>query len=181
MILHENPLPAEDSHEISFLICYFWISSTIGKCCLLQNIGGASVPTQDRWQSSKLSSAPTILETVFHGWPIFNLKMLFLRILISIISFWVTRPTGNIQSCQTQSHDSFGCCLFSMIYMTPNNWSSKIYYIYSAIRRRFSHPKQSLKALDFGIVLEAKKIQCISGIKVWVSFGSIKPPFERQF
>ena len=40
MIFHENRLPADDSHEISCLICYFWKSSKIWNCCLLQIIGG---------------------------------------------------------------------------------------------------------------------------------------------
>ena len=41
MILHENRLPADDSHEISCLIGYFWKSGKIWNCCLLQIIGGA--------------------------------------------------------------------------------------------------------------------------------------------
>ena len=41
MIFHENCLPADDSHEISCLICYFWKSSKIWNCRLLQIIGGA--------------------------------------------------------------------------------------------------------------------------------------------
>ena len=41
MILHENCLPADDSHEISCLICYFWKSGKIWKCRLLQIIGDA--------------------------------------------------------------------------------------------------------------------------------------------
>ena len=41
MIFHENRLPADDSHEISCLICYFWKSSKIWNCRLLQIIGGA--------------------------------------------------------------------------------------------------------------------------------------------
>ena len=41
MILHENRLPADDSHEISCLICYFLKSSKIFNCRLLQIIGGA--------------------------------------------------------------------------------------------------------------------------------------------
>ena len=41
MILHENRLPADDSHEISCLICYSSKSSTILYCRLLQIIGGA--------------------------------------------------------------------------------------------------------------------------------------------
>ena len=40
MILHENRLPADDSHEIC-LICYFRKDSKILNCCLLQIIGGA--------------------------------------------------------------------------------------------------------------------------------------------
>ena len=39
IIFHENPLPADDSHEISFLICYLWKSGKIWNCrlqfCLL--------------------------------------------------------------------------------------------------------------------------------------------------
>ena len=41
MILHENRLPVDDSHEISYLICYFWKSGKICNCRLLQIIGGA--------------------------------------------------------------------------------------------------------------------------------------------
>ena len=41
MIFQENRLPADDSHEISCLICYIWKSSKIWKCRLLQIIGGA--------------------------------------------------------------------------------------------------------------------------------------------
>ena len=41
MIYHENRLPADDSHEISCLICYFWNSGKIWNCHLLQIIGGA--------------------------------------------------------------------------------------------------------------------------------------------
>ena len=41
MILHENRLQADDSHEISCLICYFWKSGKILNCRLLQIIGGA--------------------------------------------------------------------------------------------------------------------------------------------
>ena len=41
MILHENRLPADDSHEISCLICYFCKNGKIFNCRLLQTIGGA--------------------------------------------------------------------------------------------------------------------------------------------
>ena len=41
MILHENCLSADDSHEISCLICYFWKMGKICNCRLLQIIGGA--------------------------------------------------------------------------------------------------------------------------------------------
>ena len=43
MIFHENRLPADNSHEISCLICYFWKSSKIWNwnCHLLQIICGA--------------------------------------------------------------------------------------------------------------------------------------------
>ena len=41
MILHENRLPADNSHEISWLIGYFWKSGKIWNCRLLQIIGGA--------------------------------------------------------------------------------------------------------------------------------------------
>ena len=42
MIFHENRLPAEDSHEISCLICYFRKGGKILNCRLLQIIGDAS-------------------------------------------------------------------------------------------------------------------------------------------
>ena len=41
MILHENRLPSDNSHEISCLICYFLKSGKIFNCPLLQIIGGA--------------------------------------------------------------------------------------------------------------------------------------------
>ena len=41
MVFQENRLPADDSLEISCLICYFWKSGNIWKCRLLQIIGGA--------------------------------------------------------------------------------------------------------------------------------------------
>ena len=41
MIFHENRLPADNSHEISCLICYFLKSSKTLNCRLLQIIGGA--------------------------------------------------------------------------------------------------------------------------------------------
>ena len=41
MILHENRLPADDSHEISCLIRCFCKSGKIFNCRLLQPIGGA--------------------------------------------------------------------------------------------------------------------------------------------
>ena len=41
MLFNENHLPADDSQEITCLICYFGKSSKILDCCLLQIIGGA--------------------------------------------------------------------------------------------------------------------------------------------
>ena len=41
MIFHENRLPADDSHEISCLICFFRKSGKICNCRLLQIVGGA--------------------------------------------------------------------------------------------------------------------------------------------
>ena len=41
MIFHENHLPADDSHVISFLICYFRKGGKIWNCRLLQIIGVA--------------------------------------------------------------------------------------------------------------------------------------------
>ena len=41
MIFRENRLPADDSHEMSCLICNFWKSSKILNCRLLQITGGA--------------------------------------------------------------------------------------------------------------------------------------------
>ena len=40
-IFHENRLPADNSHEIACLICYFGKSGKNSKCLLLQIIGGA--------------------------------------------------------------------------------------------------------------------------------------------
>ena len=51
MLFHENRLPADDSHEISCLICYFWKSSKIWKCRLLQILVGAlRVKTNPFWR-----------------------------------------------------------------------------------------------------------------------------------
>ena len=41
MIFLENPLPADDSHETSFLICNFWKRHKIWIGHLLQIMGGA--------------------------------------------------------------------------------------------------------------------------------------------
>ena len=41
MIFHKNTQPADDSHKVSCLICYFWKSSKICNCRLLQIKGGA--------------------------------------------------------------------------------------------------------------------------------------------
>ena len=41
MIFHENRLPADDSHDLSCLICYFRKSAKIWNCRLLQILGGA--------------------------------------------------------------------------------------------------------------------------------------------
>ena len=41
MLFHENPLPADDSHEISCSIWNFWKSGKIWNGPLLQIIGGA--------------------------------------------------------------------------------------------------------------------------------------------
>ena len=41
MILHENCLPADNSHDISCLIGYFWKSGKIWNCHVLQIIGGS--------------------------------------------------------------------------------------------------------------------------------------------
>ena len=41
MILHENHLPADNSHEISCLICYFLKRGKTFNCRQLQIIGGA--------------------------------------------------------------------------------------------------------------------------------------------
>ena len=59
MILHENRLPADDSYEISCLICYFRKSGKILNCRLLQIIGGAlrvntNILKQDETQTKKI-------------------------------------------------------------------------------------------------------------------------------
>ena len=41
MLFHEYCLPADDSHEISCLICYFEKAAKFEYCRLLQIIGGA--------------------------------------------------------------------------------------------------------------------------------------------
>ena len=41
MILHENRLPVDDSHEISCLICYFCKIGILFNCRLLHIIGEA--------------------------------------------------------------------------------------------------------------------------------------------
>ena len=52
IILHENRLSADDSHEIACLICYFWKSGKISNCRLLQIISGAlTVKYSLRWHT----------------------------------------------------------------------------------------------------------------------------------
>ena len=53
MIFHENRLPADDSHEISYLICYCGKGSKILNCRMLQIIGGAL------WAKSSLDISPS--------------------------------------------------------------------------------------------------------------------------
>ena len=74
MIFHENCLPADDSHEISCLISYFWKSSKIKNCRLLQIIGGALwVKYQPKkvifhitaWYMNKESSA--LVRPIYHS------------------------------------------------------------------------------------------------------------------
>ena len=48
MIFHENRLPADDSQEMSCLVCYFWKSSKIINCRLMQIIGG-TLWVNERW------------------------------------------------------------------------------------------------------------------------------------
>ena len=52
MIFHDNCLLADDSHEISCLICYFSKWGKIWNCHLLQIVGGASrVNYPGTWKS----------------------------------------------------------------------------------------------------------------------------------
>ena len=66
MIFHENRLPADDSHEMSCLICYFWKRGKIWNCPLLHIIDGAlwvnnaftSANSADTWDPRYLLQTP---------------------------------------------------------------------------------------------------------------------------
>ena len=60
MKFHENRLPADESHEILCLICYFWKRGKIWNCRLLQIVGGFS------WV--KMCNGPFILYSLFAWW-----------------------------------------------------------------------------------------------------------------
>ena len=62
MILHENRLPADDSHEISFPICYFQKGGTILNSRLLQMIGGALMVKKLHSESNGTNILCLILE-----------------------------------------------------------------------------------------------------------------------
>ena len=72
MIFHENRLPADDFHEISCLIYYFWKSSKIWNCLLLQIIGGTL------WVKRLIRLANfmvyMVTSSLFAGWVILTLK-----------------------------------------------------------------------------------------------------------
>ena len=70
MILHENRLPADDSHAISCLICYLWKSGKICDLHLLQIIGGALrvksslIPQNTRRRLKSLTEMGAVLSRV---------------------------------------------------------------------------------------------------------------------
>ena len=55
MILHENRLPAENSHEISCLICYFEKAAKFVFCCKI--VGGALWVNPLSAESPKMDSS----------------------------------------------------------------------------------------------------------------------------
>ena len=82
MIFHENRLPADDSHEISSLICYFWKRGKIWNCRLLQIIGGAlrvnEVSVMDTTSIFNIFAFITII--VYQDKNILNIKVLKMQV-----------------------------------------------------------------------------------------------------
>ena len=79
MILLENRLPADDSHEISCLICYFRKSGKILNCFLLQIIGGALwvkilLLFQERRQEKKMNRKAFTSEKIRQDKEIINVN-----------------------------------------------------------------------------------------------------------
>ena len=84
MILHENPLPAGDSHEISCLICYFWKSCKICNHRLLQIIGGAlRVNNQMPWKARYCPLWDCYLNLLFCVFTGSNTRMYLINTLLS--------------------------------------------------------------------------------------------------
>ena len=74
MILHENRLPADDSHEISCLIGYFLKSGKILNCRLLQIIGGALRANSNHYHLyNTVNDTPVFLYWIVQGLSFFLL------------------------------------------------------------------------------------------------------------
>ena len=93
MIFLENRLPADDSHEISCLICYFLKSGNILNCRVLQIIGGALwVKVQQKTFSR---SIPTLHAwVIFHAFIVCRLLTFFQNLLFQTIL------SGTLSACQ---------------------------------------------------------------------------------
>ena len=77
MIFHENCLPADNSHEISCLICYFLKSSKILNCRLLQIVGGALRIKRGFFSVLGAFFIPYLVMLMFCGIPLVFMEMAF--------------------------------------------------------------------------------------------------------
>ena len=121
MIFHENHLPADDSHEISCLICYFWKSDKIWNCRLLQIIGGAL----------RVKLVPL---NMFKPSRIFLLTVLLLWIIfVSFLSFYAVLavPCSLVVTCWKRVDLlAFLYVAFSFIFVTfPYGVPYKVWYL----------------------------------------------------
>ena len=119
MIFHENHLPADDSHEISCLICYFWKSSKILNCRLLQIIGGALWVNAHAHQNifvtkshnAYLSGYPSHFKTMEHD--------------IEAVLFWCHDATGRRLTLTYQHHCQWLPCPHFSSPLPPLKWNSE--------------------------------------------------------
>ena len=96
MIFHENRLPADNSHEISWLICCFWKHGKIWNCRLLQIIGLIQTKTTTGEEGVQVKEFKHVARKRFilmtsHSSKQFNVHNLFIIEPGQIFSF----PTGS--------------------------------------------------------------------------------------